>query len=411
MSFSFLRTRADLWRRLREALSAPSLDDEALAEALAAARARMPPPVVWLIGKAQAGKTSIIHALTGSPRAEIGNGFQPCTRSSLVYAFPADAPVVRFLDTRGLGEVDYDPGEDIALAEGQAHLLLAVIKAADPEQRPVLEVLRAVRRRHPDWPLIIAQSGLHELYPPDLGHREPYPFADAHWPADLPPDLVRALHAQRAGLADLPGDGPIHWVALDLTLPEDGWEPTDYGLEALWSALSAGSSAGIAARLGADPGLRDLYRHQADATIVGHALAAAGLGALPLVDLMAVPALQARLLRQLGGLYGQSWDRRSIGEFLGLLGAGIGVAYGARTAGRGLVKLVPVWGQTLGAVWGASSAGATTFALGKAAAYWFANRRRGIDTDAEALRREFSEAFARGTRLVRLAADNRGPHR
>ena len=132
----------DYWRRLREALLNPRVDDEALEAALREARARQPLPVLWLIGKTQAGKTSIIRALTGSETAEIGNGFQPCTRTARFYDFPIEAPVVRFLDTRGLGEVDYDPGDDIHYCESQAHLLLGVMKATDIRQDAVFDVLR-----------------------------------------------------------------------------------------------------------------------------------------------------------------------------------------------------------------------------------------------------------------------------
>ncbi|NCC29470.1 MAG: hypothetical protein EOM22_15375, partial [Gammaproteobacteria bacterium] len=57
---------SDRWRGLREALLEPRVDDASLGAALREARARHPLPVVWLIGKTQSGKTSIIRALTGS---------------------------------------------------------------------------------------------------------------------------------------------------------------------------------------------------------------------------------------------------------------------------------------------------------------------------------------------------------
>ena len=41
---------------------------------------KLPTPVFWLLGKTQAGKSSLIRALTGN--AEVGNGFQPCTKRS-----------------------------------------------------------------------------------------------------------------------------------------------------------------------------------------------------------------------------------------------------------------------------------------------------------------------------------------
>nr|WP_120800057.1 GTPase [Thiocapsa rosea] len=392
---------SDRWRGLREALLEPRVDDASLRAALREARARHPLPVVWLIGKTQSGKTSIIRALTGSGLAEIGNGFQPCTATTRLYDFPAEAPLVRFLDTRGLGEVAYDASADIRYCESQAHLLLAVMKATDIRQDDVLEVLRQVRGRHPEWPLVIAQTGLHDAYPPGGEHPLPYPFEDERWPDAVPLDLVRALRAQRDRFGALPGEIPVRWVPIDLTLPEDGFDPPDYGLDALWQAIDGVSSLRLQALLRSDAGVRDAYARSAHPHIVGYAIAAAGVGALPLVDLVGVPAIQAKMLQSLAALYGQDWDRRAILEFLGLLGTGIGVAYAARSAGRAVVKLIPVWGQTAGAIWGATASGATTYALGKAAGFHFNRRRRGLPADPDGLRRTFAEGFDTGSALLK----------
>ncbi len=399
----------DFWSRLREALLNPSVDAAKLDEALRQARARQPLPVVWLIGKAQAGKTSIIHALTGSASAEIGNGFQPCTRTARFYDFPAAAPVVRFLDTRGLGEVAYDPAEDIRYCESQAHLTLGVMKATDIRQEAVSEVLRAVRKRHPEWPVLVAQTGLHEAYPPGGEHILPYPYGQRPWPPHIPHDLARALTAQRDRLGTLPGPAPAHWTPIDLTLPEDGWEPMDYGLEALWAAIGKVSALGLQARLQGDAGVRDVYARAAHPQIVGHALVAAGVGALPLVDLVGAPAVQAKLLHSLATLYGQSWDRRRVSEFFGLLGMGVGASYVARLLGREVIKLIPGWGQTVGAVWGATASGATTYALGKTASAYFLGRREGHPVDAAAMRRVYAEALASGAKILQSSPGEQRP--
>ena len=129
--------------------------------------------------------------------------------------------------------------------------------------------------------------------------------------------------------------------------------------------------------------------------------AAAGVGALPLVDLVGVPAVQAKLLHTLAKLYGQSWDRRSVSEFLGLLGASVGVAYVARLLGRESDKLIRGGGQTVGAVWGASAGGATTFALGKAAGYYFARRREGRAVDPARLRQIYADALVAGANILK----------
>ncbi|WP_297323971.1 DUF697 domain-containing protein [Nitrosomonas sp.] len=401
MKLSDLKNWTDYWEQLRIALLEPTVDKALLEASLHEARIKMPVPVLWLLGKTQAGKTSIIRALTGSEAAEIGNGFQPCTRSSRFYDFPAEVPVIRFLDTRGLGEVSYDPDDDIHYCESQAHLLVAVMKVSDINQTAVFDVLHTIRGRHPEWPVLIVQTGLHELYPGECGHVHPWSYDSDPLPETVPVDLRRALLAQRSALKQLPGAAPVRWVAVDLTLPEDGLEPPNYGLEALWQAIELLLPLGLQHQLSGDKEVHDLYARTAHQHIAGYALVAAGLGALPVVDLVAVSAVQAKLLHSLALLYGQHWDKSTMTEFLGLAGAGIASGYLARLLSRAVVKVIPFWGQTVGAVWGASSSGATTYALGKAAIYFFARRKDGLNVDPEALRRIYAEELERGASILK----------
>ncbi|MBS0425546.1 MAG: 50S ribosome-binding GTPase [Proteobacteria bacterium] len=401
MNLNDLKNWTEYWEQLRTALLDPKVDPALLEASLRKARAKMPVPVLWLLGKTQSGKTSIIRALTGSAAAQIGNGFQPCTRSSRFYDFPADAPLVRFLDTRGLGEVAYDPADDMRYCEAQAHLLVAVMKVADIHQAAVFDTLQAIRRRHPEWPLLLVQTGLHELYPSGYEHIQPWPYGDDPLPENVPSDLRRALQAQHAALESVPGFASVRWVAVDLTLPEDGFDPPDYGLEALWRAIESLTSLGLQYQLSGDAAVQDLYARAAHQHITGYALAAAGLGALPVVDWVAVSAVQAKLLHSLALLYGQNWDRSTITEFLGLAGAGIASGYLARLLSRTVAKVIPVFGQTVGALWGASSSGATTYALGKAAIYFFARRKNGLNVDADSLRQIYAAELERGASFLK----------
>ncbi|GJL75932.1 YcjF family protein [Nitrosomonas sp.] len=401
MKWDDLNNWKDYWAQLRSVLLDPKVDEALLERSLREAREKIPVPVLWLIGKTQAGKTSIIRAMTGSETAEIGNGFQPCTRQSRFYDFPADMPVVRFLDTRGLGEVAYDPAEDIRYCESKAHLMIAVMKVADIRQQAVFDVLHTVRERHPEWPLLIVQTGLHECYPIGGRHINPCPYDREPLPDTVPADLKRALHAQRNAAADLPGHAPVRWVAVDLTLPEDGFDPPDYGLEALWQAIESLSSLGLENLLSGDEEVHDLFERTAHQHIVGYATTAAGLGALPVVDLVAVTAVQAKLLHSLAALYGQSWDKRTVSEFMGLMGAGVATGYLTRLVGRAVSKLIPFWGQTVGAVWGASASGAATYALGKAAVYFFVRHRNNLHVDSATIRRIYAEELERGAAVLK----------
>lgn len=401
MKFDQFKNWPEYWKQLQSVLLDPKVDEAALETSLREARKKMPLPVLWLLGKTQAGKTSIIRALTGNETAEIGNGFQPCTRHSRFYDCPGEMPVVRFLDTRGLGEVAYDPSDDIHYCESQAHLLLAVMKVADMQQEAVFEVLRTIRLRHPEWPLLIVQTGLHELYPTNHKHIEPWPYGDEPLPNTIPIELRRAILAQRAAAEKLPGSTSVRWVAVDLTLSEDGFEPSDYGLEALWQTIEFLLPLGLQHQLTSEKEVRDLYERTAHQHIVGYSFTAAGLGALPVVDLVAVSTVQAKLLHGLATLYGQRWDKRTITEFLGLVGAGIASSYLARMVGRAVTKVIPILGQTVGAVWGASASGATTYALGKASVYFFTRRKNGLNVDPDTLRRIYAEALESGASLLK----------
>ena len=51
--------------------------------------------------------------------------------------------------------------------------------------------------------------------------------------------------------------------------------------------------------------------------------------------------------------------------------------------------------------WGASSSGATTYALGKAAIYFFSQRKDGLNVDAETLRQIYAQELQRGASFLK----------
>jgi uncharacterized protein (DUF697 family) len=353
-------------------------------------RARDLAPVVWLLGKVQSGKTSIVRALTHATDAEIGNGFRACTRTARVFDFPSDAPIVRFLDTRGLGEAGYDPVDDIAFCEERAHLILVVARARDMQLEPVLEALAAVRRRHPDWPVVVAQTTLHESYPTGHKHVVPYPFSGDAAAEAVPGELARVLAYQRT----LFGSSPFKFVPIDFTQAGDGYEPVDYGRDALIEALISAAPAAVAVALAELPDTSGAPQ-EANAHILGYALAAGASDAVPIAGVVTVPIAQAALLHKLARIHGLPWDRRAYAEFGGALGAGVIVRTASLFGLRQLVKLIPVYGQTAGAAAAAATSFAATYAIGKAANYYLSRRRRGVEVKdvSEVYHRALRDAF------------------
>lgn len=107
----------------------------------------MPLPTLWLLGKTGAGKSSLVQGLSGESDVVIGNGFTPCTKTSFAWDFPQEKTLLRFLDTRGLGEAHYGPVDDLQLCQALSYALLIVAKVDEPEQSAVLAALKQLRKK------------------------------------------------------------------------------------------------------------------------------------------------------------------------------------------------------------------------------------------------------------------------
>jgi uncharacterized protein (DUF697 family) len=367
------------------------MDESALQRKLGELRAQTPIPVFWLLGKTQTGKTSVVKFLTGVERAEIGRGFQPCTRFSSLYDFPdAETPLMRFLDTRGLDEPGYDPAEDLAAFDTQAHVVIVTVRLLDHAQESLVAALKRVRAARPGRPVILLVTTLHEAYPQQQ-HPMPYPYG-TEAEANLPPALLESLEAHRKRFASLAD----RVVPIDLTPKEEGYHEPEYGGDVLRQALldllpEAQSQTFRALEL-AERGIHDLYAQRAMPTILAFSSMAATAGAVPvpLVDTALLAGVQSAMLHQLAKLYGHPLTRERMGE----LAAALGVGFLSRQMARSLIKFIPIIGTAIGAVTGAVLAGASTFALGKAFCVYYKAVLSGETPDMSKLKGYYEEQFA-----------------
>jgi len=386
-----------MWKKIYSTVLTPRLDDEELSKHLTAIKSSMPTPVFWLLGKTQSGKTSIIRALTGDSRAQIGNGMQACTQTAFIYNFPDSQDcIMRFLDTRGLGEVDYDPKHDIEAFREQAHVLIVVMKAMDHSQQAVMEAVRSIHKAKPDWPVIVAQTSLHEGYPDSaFEHLSPYPFDTENWPETVPENLRRSLLEQRKLFKGI----DAQFVPVDFTLSEDGYQPVNYGLEAIWRSLETALPHGIAIVLHDMKEIRkelhDAYSKAALPHIIAYALTSGAAGAVPIpfVSVPVVTLVQAKMFQTIASIYNFKLDRKSWVEISSSLGITILTNIGRRE----LVKLIPGYGSAVSSVLTA----ATTYALGKTLTVYFQNLRSGTALSSEAFRGIYQEQFELGRTLLK----------
>jgi uncharacterized protein (DUF697 family) len=351
-------------------------------------RPHIPVPVFWLFGKTQSGKTTLIKYLTGATEAEIGQGFRPCTRFSRDYQFPTpEVPILSFLDTRGLDEPGYDPSEDIAHFRNRAHVVIVTVKAMDHAQENVIRHLRAIRRDQPNRPILLVLTCLHEAYP----QQQHPPYEQVSGPGQAAggeSSLLRSLAEQRQrfeGLVD-------RVVPVDITPPEEGFAEPEFGGEALKAALldllPAAYRQTFLTVEEANRSLRDLYARHATPYITFYSLLATTAGAIPVpwVDLLILPGIQTRMVHHLARLYGQPFKGKHFAELAGALGLGMLVRQGIRE----VMKFIPY----VGSVAGGALAGASTFALGKAACFYYSGVQQGHAPTPDEIRRYYAEELA-----------------
>lgn len=345
---------------------------------------KTPVPVFWLFGKTGSGKSSIVRYLTGVTQAEIGNGYRPQTRTSSQYDFPnTEEAIVRFLDTRGLGEVGYDPTDDLKHFDSSTHVIIVVVRVMDHALQDIVEPLRKIRSARPTRPIVLALTCLHEAYPFEQ-HPDPDPFdaqltlpdgsgsqvsTVSQWAKS--PELHRCLveHEQRfAGLVD-------RIVPIDLTQPEDGFAQPEYGgkrlEETLIDVLPAACRQTLLHLDDIRESLQDLTEKQAMPMIIAYSSLAATAAATPLpwIDIPAVMGIQTRLIYLLADLYDQKMNADML---LKMAGAAAG-RLALRFAVKAPLKFIPFVGQTANA----AMAFAYTFSLGKACCWYFGEIRNG----------------------------------
>ncbi len=392
-----LQYAADSWtrlaplRRTAETVSSWfSVDERQVAVILEQVRSRLPTTEVLLIGKPQAGKSSIIRGLTGVSSEIVGQGFRPHTQHTQRYDFPTnDLPLLIFTDTVGLGDVAQATGAlleeltaDLQQESGRARIFVLTVKITDFATDTLQQIASQLRQQFPAIPCLLVVTCLHELYPPEMGNH----------PTDYPPQVEsvqRALNEIQRNFGSLCDRA----VLIDFTLEEDGFHPIFYGLDEfvnnLTDLLPEAETRTIHQLLsGSDVDLiGDLYREAGRRYILPFAIMAATAAAVPLpfATMPVLTALQVSLVGLLGKLYGQSLTPAQAGGIVSAIAGG----FAAQMIGRELIKFIPGLGSVIAASWAA----AYTWALGEAACVYFGDILGGKKPDPKRIQEAMQTSF------------------
>lgn len=333
-------------------------------------------PTLWLLGKTGAGKSSLIQLFTKDTAIEIGNGFSPCTSTAEQYDYPLEKPLIRFLDTRGLSEENYDPSEDIKSFEKSSHALLIVMKVEESEQSDLVNAIKQIRQTGKIKHLLIVHTDVFSVAEKE---RNQAIYHNQHQIEEAWGEKINSVnvdltvnHVEPFGINDLTAEVLKILPSLQTIIDDENYsigEEKNFNLlrkEIIWYSASAGAS--------------DI---------------------LPGVGIVSVPAIQGKMLHSLANQYGVHWDKRTFMEFIGILGTSFVIKYSAKFIIREAVKFIPIYGQTVGAGAAAVISSASTYAIGRVACKYLYHKSKGETVSTSELQNLYKDALFKGKEVAK----------
>ena len=426
------------------------VDEAEIVQILETLRTQLPTTEAILIGKPQAGKSSLVRGLTGVSAEIVGQGFRPHTQHTQRYAYPSDdLPLLVFTDTVGLGDVNQDtdqiieeliktwqpeaPAEDVS-GDGMSAKPLNTVNETANEQTASEHLTDTTADTTANTPQQSSQDNhnedtvgkrqrarvliltvkindfaidslrqivarLRRQYPtvPCLlvvtcVHEVYPPEIENHPP--YPPDLPDVNHPF-AALKETLEAVCDRALLVDFTLEEDGYTPVFYGLAALRDTLAdllpeaeaRTLSQLLAGETDASKQLGTLYRDAGRRYILAFATIAATLAAVPL-PFATMPVLTA-LQVSMVGLLGKLYGQTVSPSQAGGIVSAIAGGFLAQAIGRELIKFIPGFGSVIAASWAA----AYTWALGEGACVYFGDLMGGKTPDPAKIQQVMADAF------------------
>ncbi len=316
----------------------------------------------------------------------MATGLCPVLAIRVTLIIPGNIPFCVFLDTRGLGEVNYDAAEDLDALGNRSHALLVVCRLRDVEQSALHAALKTIRKsaRHINSSaVLVIHTGADELDDEHIRKRLAQTQQDA-----IESAWGKPIDSCMTGFGESNDDGRLNNLGSDR-------------LKALIASKVPELSLWLQKTAHQDAEHSNFEKLKTD--ILWYAGTVAVSDAIPVVGLVSVPAIQGKMLHSLAQKYSVEWSTRNFSEFSAALGTSFALRYATSLGARQLAKLVPGFGQLAGGALAVTVSYASTYALGRAACSYLYHKKTATSLNTGALQSVYRDAMKQGRKVGKEA--------
>lgn len=355
------------------------------------------PARIAIVGRRGAGKSSLINAIFGEKKAEVGD-YTSQTGSGKWYLFENELGGIDILDTRGLGESQRpeeateteSPMEEVkrSITTKCPDVILFLCKGKevggriDEDVEQLLQLKNDIYDKHMyKVPIVGIVTQVDELAP--ASNSEP-PFDDPK-----KQENIAATKAMLEGKLKELITTPVNVIPVSAYVEYENGEITydrrwniDLLLDYLIMELPREAQVLIAKLSKVKTVQKKLARQIRKSVMTVTGLV--GATPVPIADMPIITGLQLSMIGTIAMISGKKLNRKTVMQFLGAMGVNVGVGMALRGISRQLVKIFPGAGSVISG----TIASAGTYALSEAAIAFFIDRKS--ETEAKQI---YDKAF------------------